>query len=142
LPELCEQGGCYAGFPPGKLTPQPGLSRKSIETRFGNWYLDPAITDQGWWIAEEYESVESASARAERVAHWLETEIAPQGGCHAMVIHADFKRLLVSALVQRSQDAFDEPWNVSVTTLQWDQQGWRMIAYNQIDHLPVHLRSR
>ncbi len=150
--DLFEQGGCYEGYIPGAIKPSSGMGRRQIRELFGDWKIDPQISDHGWYQGHPLESDEMAMARAERVADWLTQTVVPmhQGkgtpSRIACVIHADFKILLLQSLMKystpESQSEFElfyhrglEPWNTSITELDWRGSHWQLVSLNQAPHL-------
>jgi 2,3-bisphosphoglycerate-dependent phosphoglycerate mutase len=150
--DLFEQGGCYEGYIPGRTKPSSGMGRRQIQELFGDWKIDPQISDQGWYQGHPLESDEMAMARAERVANWLTQTVAPMHQVQetpskiACVIHADFKVLLLQSLMKystsESQIEFEsfyhlghEPWNTSITELNWRGSHWQLVSLNQAPHL-------
>ena len=137
--DLFEQGGCYSGFEPGCERGEPGLSRSQIAARYPGWQIDTAIGEDGWW-GRNYESKEEATCRAESVARWMQYTIVHQGGVHVLVIHADFKRLLIAAMLGARADHLIEGLgplrNVGISRFVWDAGIWRPDGLNITTHLP------
>ena len=136
--DLFEQGGCYAGFEEGAYLPQPGLGYSAIQLMYPGWRIDPRIAEEDWWARHPYESWTEAKQRAADLAHWLETLTHNLSGDIALVIHADFKSLLLTALLD-DFTATMEPWNTSVTSLVRKEAGWEMEQFNATDHLVPEL---
>lgn len=138
--DIFEKGGCYSGHELGKLRGEPGMSRADLADKYPHWPLDDRIADSGWW-GKPYESVEAASTRARSVVDWIEREIHPLGGVHALVIHADFKRLMLSAIFQHFADSLmpivGTLHNVGITRLEVDDRGWKLSCLNATMHLPA-----
>ena len=139
--DIFEQGGCYSGWEDGQEVGEPGMCNRQLAERFPNWDVDPRIGPNGWWERRAYESLEQATERAGSVAQWLIDEIVPQGGVHALVIHADFKRLLIAALLQeRAKEVMPilGPLNnVGISRFQWQIDRWQLNAFNSTSHLPA-----
>lgn len=148
--DLFEQGGCYQGYLPGRKKPCSGLGRSQILARFGDWVIDERIADDGWYHGRELESDEDAIYRARAVARWIVQELVkPQAGPPpphrpALIIHADFKLLLLEAMLELHPfdgdtptriDRYREPWNTSISQLTWDKHGWRLDYWNSTPHL-------
>ncbi len=141
--DLFELGGCYSGHEPGKQRGELGRGRTTLGAEYPGWQIDDRIADAGWW-GRAYETWEQGVQRAEQVAKWLSSEIVPLGGTHVLVIHADFKRLLIEALLRpknRFGDDFDAAplFNTGVSTFQWKGDLWVMQGFNSIEHLPSKL---
>ncbi|MCA9132146.1 MAG: histidine phosphatase family protein [Planctomycetales bacterium] len=159
--DLFELGGCYSGHTSGSERGEAGLGRQQLQARYPGWEIDENIADSGWW-GRDYEQLEQGRLRAAQVAAWLAAEIATQEpGKHALVIHADFKRLLLEALL--AVDSLDQlrltlggnvlrddgqesesqrsavPWyNTGISTLQWQGGRWHLQTLNTTTHLPPH----
>ncbi len=151
--DIFEQGGCYSGYLAVGRRGEPGLGKTQIRDRYPTWRLDPSISDAGWW-GRDYETWEEARTRAESVADWIATDIASQPGTHAMVIHADFKGLLIEALLNRSSTraadisngqsknqslAAGPLKNTGVTEFQYTRPAWALQSLNCVQHLDVDL---
>ena len=154
--DLFEQGGCYSGYLPGKITASSGLGRGEIIRQYGDWNIDDRISDYGWYHGQELEEDEQAVARADSVAQWIVEILVPAGAVRsglnrpALIIHADFKALLLESLLQHPRshsavpsrrDQLAEVWNASVTQLSWVGTRWRLDFWNSIGHLPAECLS-
>lgn len=140
-PNIFEQGGCYSGYGESGKRGEPGMGFSELQKKYPDWQIDPAIAESGWW-GKDYETYEDASIRAEAVADWIVTEIAHQPGLHAMVIHADFKALLVPAILTRGnrQIEIGEPLNnVGITEFAWTTERWDLRSLNSVNHLTSDL---
>lgn len=147
--DLFELGGCYSGHEPGKQKGEPGLGRSELRALYPKWIVDQTISDNGWW-GRDYETYEQGRLRARQVADWLASDIVHTGGTHLLVIHADFKRLLISAMLASQADSHNangDPievadgaiFNTGVSIFEWYQDRWRVHALNSVEHLPSHL---
>jgi 2,3-bisphosphoglycerate-dependent phosphoglycerate mutase len=139
--DIFEQGGCYSGWIDGQEVGEPGMCCNQLAERYPSWEVDPRIGSSGWWERRDYETLEQASQRAVIVAQWLKNELVPLGGVHALVIHADFKRLLVAAMLEERAE-FVMPIlgplnNVGITRLQWQIDRWQLNSFNATTHLPA-----
>ncbi len=150
--DLFEQGGCYSGYLPGQERGELGMGRDELSARFPGWLIDARIGTAGWW-GKPYESEFQAIQRASAVRTWLEGQTdLRHDGLDALVIHADFERLLLIALL--GEQAFgtgsrlDAPVaNASLTLLEYRAQGklwagtdrnsrrWTILSFNATDHL-------
>ncbi len=140
--DLFELGGCYSGHEEGKQRGEPGMGRSQLLAGYPYWEIDELITDNGWW-GRGYETLEQGSLRASRVERWLATELAAIPGRHILVIHADFKRLLLEAmqsetqLADRDVDLAEVPlYNTGVTQCGYSSNGWHIGDFNCTRHLP------
>ncbi len=150
--DLFEQGGCYSGYLPGQKTAASGMGVSKIQKKYGDWDIDKRISEKGWYDACELESDAQSRARAQSVAQWIVGELVSRNPDRemryrpALVIHADFKALLLEALLcgQQTPSFFasrpyevSEFWNASVTQLTLIGQRWKLDFWNSISHLPA-----
>ncbi len=137
--DLFEKGGCYAGFPPNPLIPQPGKSSTELASEYPGWEIDPRITERGWWHGKEYESEDHARDRAKAVERWMIQDVLPKEIEIVLVIHADFKRLLIEQMFPelRRWSRWADPNNASITRVTLDQDGWHLDWLNAVSHLPT-----
>ncbi len=142
--DLFELGGCYSGHELGQEKGEPGMGRSQLARAYPSWDIDESISDSGWWN-REYESWEQGKTRAVSVERWLACELAQLPGSHLLVIHADFKRLLLSTmlndstLAQHNIDLAQVPLvNTGITLLEPIENGWKLIEFNSTEHLPSH----
>lgn len=138
--DVFEQGGCYSGHRSGEERGEPGLGRSQLLAAYPGWEVDAAIEELGWW-GREYENLSQATLRARRVAKWLTELVTTTPGNYAVVIHADFKRLLLFELLpgQSHQELATAPlYNTGVTSFAWES-GWQLQKFNSVDHLPPEL---
>ena len=135
--DIFEQGGCYQGHLPGEEKGEPGMTRSEILRHYPAWDVDGEISDEGWWKSRPFETWEQATVRARRVASWLSATIATQDGCHAIVTHGDFKRILIYALLDDEIDErrFGPIYNTSITQFVARDGRWVLDSYNTTSHL-------
>jgi 2,3-bisphosphoglycerate-dependent phosphoglycerate mutase len=138
--DLFERGGCYSGHLPDQQVGEPGLGRGRLIQAYEGWAIDPRIGDAGWWDRRAYEVPELAMRRARKVVQWFDNELQPQGGRHACVIHADFKRLLIAAMfgepMERVLPRIGPLHNTGITVIEWSGGAWRLLSLNATTHLP------
>lgn len=163
--DLFEVKGCYSGSDPAEYQSEPGLGRSAIAARFGDWIIDPDITDEGWHFGRPVECETLLSERLLRIEAWMHrvieddqqleamaeesqatdgTSAASVRAVHAAVIHADLIVRLLDHLVPRQGRRRNpvEPYNTSITTLEWTpDQAWRMMSYSDAEHLPANQRT-
>jgi 2,3-bisphosphoglycerate-dependent phosphoglycerate mutase len=143
--DIYEQGGCYSGFEAGRLRGEPGMGRAELEAAYPGWLVDPAIGVEGWNAGRKYESCEDVARRAERVATWLTEGWSPTavGATAALIIHADFKRLLIGELLEtdRWPESVQPIWNTGISVLEFDGDEWQLVEWNLVPHLPSECRS-
>lgn len=143
--DLFELGGCYSGHEVGKKSGEPGLGLSQLRTGYPTWEIDTSIAESGWW-GRDFETWEQGRARAAAVVQWLTSELATAKGIHVLVIHADFKRLLLEAMFSESQLAAQQIdlasaalYNTGISYIQFDQGEWSLAGFNSTEHLPVEL---
>lgn len=143
--DIYEQGGCYSGFEPGELRGEPGMGRAELELNYPEWDIDEAIGADGWNANRPYESCDAVKLRARNVATWLNQSLSTRGerAMAALIIHADFKRVLLAELLQSDQwPGSTEPiWNTGVSLLRFRRGQWQLLEWNSADHLPLDLRT-
>lgn len=143
--DIYEQGGCYSGFEDGKLRGEPGMGRAELQACYPGWDIDEAIGQDGWHANRDYESCEAVQVRASIVASWLTQSWSPQGKdpMAALVIHADFKRVLLTELLQRAEwpDSMQPIWNTGISLVHFDGSQWHLLEWNSVAHLPTELRT-
>jgi 2,3-bisphosphoglycerate-dependent phosphoglycerate mutase len=136
---LHEVGGCYRGYPGATITGRPGMSRLEIEREFPGFHVSPEIDGQGWWGCRPRETDAEAALRAEQL--WKQTieEFGHTDERIALVMHADFKVLL---LRQFHTPPLATPGNTSVTTVAVTASAVEILDYNSLRHLPEELVTR
>ncbi len=138
--DLFEQGGCYSGHESGKERGEAGMSRGELAMKYPHWDVDQRIGEAGWW-GRAYESLDQTRQRAQKVVDWIQRDIVPQRGVHAMIVHADFKRILLSVFFSAQARALipilGPLHNVGITRLEWVDPGWRLLSLNATSHLPA-----
>lgn len=144
--EIFEQGGCYSGYAAVGRRGEPGMGAVVLRRRYPGWQLDHRIADEGWW-RRDYETQEEARQRAVRVRHWLEGQHIARGEVHALIIHADFKALLLNELLGQQPVAdwqLQSEWlfNVGISHLACYDGHWELLRANDTEYLPTDLRSR
>jgi 2,3-bisphosphoglycerate-dependent phosphoglycerate mutase len=143
--DIYEQGGCYSGYEPGQLRGEPGMGRAELQAAYPGWDIDEAIGPHGWNADREYESCDAVKLRAAGVASWLSRSCPPNGsqGIAALVIHADFRRVLMAEMLQTDQwpDSSQPIWNTGISLLRFDGHTWQLLEWNSAVHLPADLRT-
>ncbi len=136
--EIFEQGGCYSGHEGVGRRGEPGMGASQLREKYPGWHVDASISDAGWW-GRDYESEEQAELRAERVARWMAEEVVPQNGLSVFVMHADFKQMLIEALLRESPEdlaRLSEPlYNVGISHFERSGKGWTVRRLNCVQHL-------
>lgn len=143
--DIYEQGGCYSGHVPGQLQGAAGMNRVELQQGFPGWEICQTIGPLGWNHGRDYETHSQAQHRAQQVADRLTNRWLPEfpGEMAALVIHADFKRILLIALL--GTDRWDDHWqpiyNTSITYLQRVGNQWQLVEWNSVLHLAPELIS-
>ncbi len=143
--EIYEQGGCYSGHEVGKLLGAPGMNRMELEASYPGWTICETIGANGWNHGRSYETELKVEQRAMRVSTWLSKQWLQESPASmaAMVIHADFKRILLEALLGTSRwtNHWQPIYNTAITHLQHEDDRWQLVEWNSVQHLPPDLRS-
>ncbi len=143
--DIFELGGCYSGHEVGKKRGEPGLGLSQLRAAYPTWQIDSSIAETGWW-GRDFETWEQATARAASVAQWMTSQLTSLTGIHVLVIHADFKRLLLEAMFSQSQLAAQHIdlasvalYNTGISYIEFEQGQWSLGGFNSTEHLPSKL---
>ena len=141
--DLHEVGGCYAGHLPGQLQGRPGMNRQTLNERFPEFAVPEDIDEHGWWKSDKYEDIQDARDRAESQAARLLSEFSGSDAKVACVIHADFKDLLLRALLKNEFEPYANAdlRNTGVTELKCFPNGIEVVQFNDISHLSDDLTA-
>lgn len=143
--EIYEQGGCYSGYEAGKLLGSPGMNRMELQTGYPGWVICETIGANGWNHGRNYETELEVQQRASRVSQWLSSQWIEQSpdAMAALVIHADFKRVLLETMLATStwQDHCQPIYNTAITHLKRNGDRWELVEWNSTLHLTNDLRS-
>lgn len=143
--DIYEQGGCYSGHIPGQLRGAAGMDRSELNAKYSGWEICETIGANGWNHGREYETELQARHRAERVANQLTNRWMADFPAHvaALIIHADFERLLLTALLgtDRWPDHWQPIYNTSITHLKRIGHQWELLEWNSVLHLSPDLIS-
>lgn len=136
--DLHEVGGCFSGHVPGELRGMPGMTREILKEDFPEFRLPDDIDGEGWWKSKPFEDYSAAVARAETQATRLRSEFAGTDARVACVIHADFKDLLLAALLKADYEKYRSAdlRNTGVTHLSLGEKATEVISFNDVSHLP------
>lgn len=146
--DVFEVGGCFAGYAPHNRRVEPGMTVEEIRERFP-WAKPPADwTAGGWNQLTEFETMEAAIPRADRVKRALhELAVAAEQRRSAdkpierilMVSHGEFIALLLARLLTGQPDYFVRPrsiYNTSISKVRLgSDQSCRLLELNQVAHL-------
>ena len=142
-----EEGGIYSGHGPEAITGGPGLSRAEVLCHIGqesnaspNASLDDSIGDQGWY-GRNRESPEEAILRAGMVIGRLKETFGASGEAITIVTHADFKRKLLTQMLDGAVDAtsLGALRNTGITKVNFNGERWQLDWFNSVSHLPAKL---
>lgn len=139
---LHEIGGCVSGYPAIGYQGEPGMTREEIRRAFPDFEPEADIDERGWWKSRSYESGEDQQRRAQDVARRTIHEFGDTQMHVALVMHADFKHLLLQHLLPEIPvDAghFGPLRNAGVTTLKIYRDTILLDTYNAVQHLPAEL---
>jgi broad specificity phosphatase PhoE len=121
------------------------MGRAELEAAYPGWNIDDAIGPHGWHAGREYESCAAVKLRAAGVAEWLRQAWSPSrpDGVTALIIHADFKRVLLAELLQSDDwpGSLEPIWNTGVSLLRLHRDHWELLEWNSAEHLPPELRT-
>ncbi len=142
-PDIFEEGGCYSGHAAVGKRGEAGMGYSELKHKYPGWSIDSAIAESGWW-GREHETVSQARLRADAVGNWLEQEIVALGGTHVLVIHADFKYLLLQRLFQDALpiESSETLYNTGISQCYWTGTAWEQRQLNAVDHLSGDLITR
>jgi 2,3-bisphosphoglycerate-dependent phosphoglycerate mutase len=146
--DVYEVGGCFAGYSACPRRAEPGMTVAEVRQQFP-WATPPADwTDGGWNPLTEFETMEAAIPRADRVKQTLQRLAAEakqrQAGDQAsekvlIVSHGEFIALLLARLLTGQPDYFVRPrsiYNTSISKVRLSaDQSCRLLELNQIAHL-------
>lgn len=140
--DIFEQGGCYAGHDAIGKRGAAGMGMSELKQAYPDWQIDESIAEAGWWN-RDYETPQQARTRAKEVAHWMRSEPVAMGGTHVFVIHADFKFLLLHALLDNQANETlnlqDPLFNTGISRFHWTGNAWQLASLNEVTHLPKDL---
>ncbi len=145
--DVYEEGGIYRGHGPDAIAGGPGLTRHEVIRHIvdspADCTLDDAVVDTGWWAYRDRETPDQAHQRAASVKQRLVEKFGSRGSTIVLVIHADFKRRLLSHFLGAPADSigFGHLRNTGVTKLDFDGNRWTLEWFNSISHLPHRLMS-
>lgn len=139
--DLHEVGGCFAGYEYGKLEGRPGMNRQTLSDRYPDYTLPDDIDHAGWWKSRPFEQFEDARRRAEQQSQRILQTFHGTSARVACVIHADFKALLLEALLQHEYGPYASAdlVNAGVTRLVCRTDKVSVEEFNDSSHLPEDL---
>lgn len=134
--DLHEVGGCFRGHATS-IQGAPGMNRETLETEFSDFELPKDIDEDGWWKSKPYEDWNDAQERAEQQANKLREVFSDTNAKVACVIHADFKDLLLSSILQSDYKDYRHAdlKNTGVTSLRWGPDQIEVVQFNDVSHL-------
>ncbi|MBA62239.1 MAG: hypothetical protein CMJ76_07720 [Planctomycetaceae bacterium] len=137
-----EVGGCVSGYPEIGYRGEPGMSDVDIRKAFPGFDPEADIDEQGWWKSKPYESVDDRMVRVQHVARQIVEEYDDTDKHVALVMHADFKHLLLQHLLpDLPLDArhFGALRNAGVSTLKVENGKAILENFNGIQHMPADI---
>ena len=137
---LHEVGGCVSGYPAIGYQGEPGMSGDEIRRDFPGFEPESDIDQRGWWKSRPYESVEDRSFRVQQVAQQIIEQHAHTDSHVALVMHADFKHLLLQCFLPDlplDAEHFGPLRNAGVSTLTVQPGNVVLENYNCIQHMPA-----
>lgn len=143
--DIYEKGGCYRGYLEQETEGAMGMGTAEIRSQLsddhGTCTLDDSIAETGWWGGKEPETEEQAALRAEVVTQRLQRTFGANGKTIVTVTHADFKRLLLAAMLPGVLDPqlLGRMRNTGITKVDFDGNGWQLDWFNSVSHLPAEL---
>lgn len=138
--DVYERGGCYRGFGDDACEGGPGLGLAELRALMPEATIDTSILDTGWWGSRSRETHAEAVARAELVEQRF-IETLQRCEILVAVIHADFKRLLLTQMLRGITDAsaLGPMRNTGITKVDYDGTKWKLDWFNSVSHLPSQL---
>lgn len=143
--DVFERGGCYRGHLPGHEVGADGLGRDDILRHATgcptDCLIDGTIDERGWWGGKPRETDQEATIRCGTVLQRLTETFGSNGQTVVLVTHADFKRLLVAAMLPAIVDpcVLGPMRNTGITKVNFDGQSWQLDWFNSVSHLPSRL---
>lgn len=136
--DLFEIGGCYRGYEGAVIEGRPGMNREEIEAAFPHVVVGDDIDETGWWKCRPREEHADAVTRADRVLRHFRDLVASSNARVALVMHADFKRVLLERF---HRDALAVPTNTSISTIDFTSGEPQLTDFNNAAHLTPELQS-
>ncbi len=143
--DVYERGGCFRGYGPDATEGGIGLGRSEVArqviTDVSRCTIDDSIDETGWWGGKLKETDEAATTRAICVVRRLAETFADSGRTVVAIIHADFKRELLTQMLSPSADptSFGALRNAGISKLNFDGRRWQLDWFNSVTHLPNDL---
>ncbi len=143
--DMHERGGCYRGYLPDEIEGAMGLGAAEIRAHLTiddrECRIDETIDQSGWWGGKDQETDDEAKQRASAVARRLQNTFGANGQTIVAVTHADFKRLLLGAMLPQVLDphSIGPMRNTGITKVDFDGSRWQLDWLNSVSHLPAEL---
>lgn len=135
-----EVGGCVSGYPAIGYQGEPGMRDTEIREAFPGFEPEVDIDERGWWKSKPYESIDDRMLRVQQVARQLVEEYGETDQHVALVMHADFKHLLLQHFLPDlplNAQNFGVLRNAGVSTLKIENGSVILENFNCIQHLPA-----
>ncbi|MFH2132291.1 MAG: histidine phosphatase family protein [bacterium] len=140
--DLHEQGGVWTqDGTASEKTPHPGLDPVALKTRYPGFVVPSTMSAKGWWQGP-YETLEACYLRAGRVWETLLKRHGETEDRVAVVSHGIFFNCFMFQLFgfspgePRFQFAIQ---NVSITRVDIDKRGKKLIYQNRVEFIPHRL---
>jgi 2,3-bisphosphoglycerate-dependent phosphoglycerate mutase len=103
--------------------------------------LDESIVESGWWAGRDRETSQQATERAGAVMQRLIKTFGSSDKSVVAVIHADFKRKLLSQILRERVDPSElgNLCNTGITKLSTEGERFKLEWFNSVSHLPAKL---
>ena len=141
--DIHEEGGIWLDEGDGRgEVGYPGLTASEINSRFPEFDVPEAVTDQGWWNRPP-EIKEEWRARARTVASVIHDQFAGTEERIALVCHGGFANDLLHAVFAGMPDTvyFQSP-NTAISRLDFDGEGRVQMRYlARVAHLTPELTT-
>ena len=140
-----ERGGCYHGYHDEDTRGATGMGRSEILSHLNRapnqCTIDKGIDESGWWGEKDKETDQQASERAQQVTGRLQETFGANGPTVVIVTHADFKRLLLEAMLPGVLDPHlvGPMRNTGISKVNFDGKTWQLDWLNSVSHLPADL---
>lgn len=142
--DVFERGGCFRGHNEANFAGASGMGRSQIVHLLGphgaRCEIDPSIDENGWWGGKDRESDSQAVTRARAVCRRVKDSF-PNGEVVVLLIHADFKRLLLKEMMgdQLQVDRLGNIRNAAISKINRIGAQWQLDYFNSVTHLPARL---
>jgi len=149
-PLIYEAGGLYeraATSAHGGIGPYRGMSATQIKAEFPDYFIDPAIGDDGWYTLDREESLDECHARADQMAELFKRRVSTdemwRAASVALVSHGMFIDCMLLSLMgvaAAMRQSYFWVYNTSITRVELRRDGYAIIRnVNRVAHLPPEM---